>query len=157
MRSKVLLSRVVGRDPFLFCSADSQASPSNCWMMAGQICLKCSLEIGKWGFRAKISTSWLAEKHTWLEWEEKTSVRTKRSLKLPSCSFQLLFAVQNILYYFDQMPQPYLCPVPACSSSFVDAVIVVTLGLCLWTPCQAPPLPIVRMCDFFPSYPQLMK
>lgn len=62
--SEALLSRAVGIDPILFCSADSQALPSNCWMMAGQMCLKCSLEIGKWGFKAKISTSWLAEKHT---------------------------------------------------------------------------------------------
>lgn len=105
MRWNVLLSRAVGRDPLLFCSADSQALPSNCWMMAGQICLKCSLEIGKWGFRAKISTSWLAEKHTWLDWKEQTDLFDEEKalqIKPHTACMQFAamlswFSVQNII------------------------------------------------------------
>lgn len=72
--------------------------------MAGQICLKCSLEIGKWGSRAKISTNWLAEKHTWWDSKEKANLGMSRRLK---SSFNCIAKTNQI--FVSASPVPNLC------------------------------------------------
>ena len=147
MRYNVLLSRAVGRDPLLFCSVDSQALPSNCWIMAGQICLKCSLVIGKWGFRAKISTSWLAEKHTWLDWKGKTRGWVGGSSNQPVCSLQQPCHASSQTFHLSLTcaqsrlipPVSWLQPSSGRPAAFSELPVMLRLFL-LWE-CVAPSCP----------------
>lgn len=152
MRENVLLSKAVGRDPPVCGSADSQALPSNCWTIAGQICLKCSLESGKWGSKAKISTNWMAEKHTWIDSKEKMHLwMSGRNKQVSQCLHAVLHAQIEYLSRF------YLCPISAYSSSFTAAAVHLMCGLFPWPSRDAPPLPVVRACCTFLPHTQQMK
>lgn len=94
--------------------------------MAGQICLKCSLEIGKWGSRAKISTSWLAEKHTWLEQKEKANLEVSRryfksSVTVPEWSFSFSVLWFSVLFVCHN-PIKYLSHHTCAQSLFIPSI-----------------------------------